>query len=152
MPRSAPGHRANNFDFVRLVAALSVVFSHSFLIAEGTQAHEPFVVLTGNQCVLGLVGVFVFFVISGYLVTDSFCRHPNPSAFVLRRAARIYPGLAVNGLVIACVIGPIVTSLTLSDYFADPKFREFLGHYAALWPGPLALPGVLFAKTTVGHL
>lgn len=152
MPIPSPGRHSNNFDFLRLVAALSVILSHSWLIAYGTQHDEPLVWATHNQCSLGLVGVFVFFVISGYLVTDSFCRHPKPGGFMLRRAARIYPGLAVNGLVIACVLGPIVTSLTLSDYFVDPKFREFLGNYAALWPGPLALPGVLFAKTTVGNL
>ena len=93
--------RANNFDFLRLVAALSVVFSHSFLIAEGSEASEPFVRLTGNQCVLGLVGVFVFFIISGYLVTGSFLRHPDPGRFALKRVLRIFPGLAVNLLVCA---------------------------------------------------
>ena len=35
--------RRNNFDALRLVAAASVVFSHSFLIAEGTQDHEPLI-------------------------------------------------------------------------------------------------------------
>ena len=152
MPTAPLGHHSNNFDFLRLVAALSVVFSHSWLIAYGTQRDEPLVWGTHNQCSLGLVGVFVFFVISGYLVTESFCRNPKPGGFVLRRAARIYPGLAVNGLVIAFVLGPIVTSLPLAQYFADPKFRAFLGDYATLWPGPLALPGVLFANTTVGNL
>jgi peptidoglycan/LPS O-acetylase OafA/YrhL len=146
-----PRH-SNNFDFLRLVAALSVIFSHSFLIAEGTQSQEPLVVLTHNQCPLGLVGVFVFFVISGYLVTESYCRNPKPAAFVLRRTARIYPGLLVNGIVIAFVLGPIVTSLPLAAYFADPRFRDFLIDYATLWPGPLGLPGVLFADTTVGLL
>jgi peptidoglycan/LPS O-acetylase OafA/YrhL len=65
---------------------------------------------------------------------------------------RIYPGLLVNGLVIAFVLGPIVTTLPLAAYLADPKLRAFLGDYAALWPGPLTLPGVLFADTTVGNL
>jgi peptidoglycan/LPS O-acetylase OafA/YrhL len=152
MPTATAGRHANNFDFLRLIAALSVIFSHSWLIAYGTQRDEPLVWATHNQCPLGLVGVFVFFVISGYLVTESFCRNPKPGGFVLRRAARIYPGLVLNGLVIACALGPIVTTLPLSQYFADPKFRAFLGEYATLWPGPLALPGVLFADTTVGNL
>jgi len=152
MPTAAPGRHANNFDFLRLVAALSVIFSHSFLIATGTQSQEPLVVLTHNQCPLGLVGVFIFFVISGYLVTESYCRSPKPAGFVLRRAARIYPALVVNGLVTAFVLGPIVTNLQLSRYFADPGLRDFLVEYATLWPGPLALPGVLFANTTVGLL
>ncbi|HTQ32918.1 MAG TPA: acyltransferase, partial [Stellaceae bacterium] len=154
-PNSVPlqaDRRANNFDFLRLAAALSVIFSHSWLIAYGTQRTEPLVWATHNQCSLGLVGVFVFFVISGYLVTESFCRNPKPGGFVLRRATRIYPGLVVNGLAIAFVLGPIVTTLPLAAYLADPKLRAFIGDYALLWPGPLALPGVLFADTTVGNL
>jgi peptidoglycan/LPS O-acetylase OafA/YrhL len=152
MSSAVPARYANNFDFLRLVAALTVVFSHSFLVAQGHQKNEPLVLLTHNQAPLGLAAVFVFFVISGYLVTESYCRAPRPGSFVLRRAARIYPGLVVNGLVCALVLGPIVTSLSLPAYFADPQFRDFLVEYATLWPGPLALPGVLFADTTVGLL
>src|SRR5690348_4770379 len=118
--------RSNNFDAVRLLAALSVVFSHSFLIAEGSEASEWFVRVTGNQCVLGLVGVFVFFIISGYLVTESWCRNPLPAGFALRRALRIYPGLLVNVLVCALLIGPVVSSLPLAAYLAGPELRGFL--------------------------
>jgi peptidoglycan/LPS O-acetylase OafA/YrhL len=157
MPTASSGRpsldrHVNNFDFLRLVAALSVIFSHSFLIATGTQSNEPLVRFTHNQCPLGLVGVFVFFVISGYLVTESYCRNPRPGGFTLRRTMRIYPALVVNGLVTAFVLGPVVTNLSLSQYLTDPKLRDFLVEYATLWPGPLALPGVLFANTTVGLL
>src|ERR1700682_3542798 len=151
-PRSKPdtAHHRNNFDALRLIAALSVVFSHSFLIAEGSEANEPFVWLSGNQCILGLVGVFVFFVISGYLVTESWCRSPMPGHFALRRGLRIYPGLAVNVALCALLIGPLVTSLPLSAYFAGPELGDFLVKTLTLKPGPLALPGVLFADTSVG--
>src|SRR5438067_7133713 len=150
MARSDPGSRANNFDALRLIAALSVVFSHAFLIAEGSEANEPFVWLTGNQCILGLVGVFVFFIISGYLVTESWCRSPAPGRFAMRRFLRIYPGLAVNIAVCAFVLGPLVTALPLQAYVAGPELREFLAKALTLDPGPLALPGVLFADTSVG--
>jgi peptidoglycan/LPS O-acetylase OafA/YrhL len=150
--QAVPRRQANNFDFLRLAAACSVVLSHSWLIAYGTQRDEPLVWATHNQCSLGLVGVFVFFVISGYLVTESFCRDPKPGGFVLRRAARIYPGLAVNGLAIAFVLGPIVTALPLAAYLGHPGLRDFLFEYAALWPGPLKLPGVLFPVKGVDDL
>src|SRR5437868_10163266 len=150
MARSDPGSRANNFDALRLIAALSVVFSHSFLIADGTEANEPFIWLTGNQCILGLVGVFVFFVISGYLVTESWCRRPLPGRFLLRRTARIYPGLVVSIAICAFVIGPLVTSLPLAAYFHGPELRDFLAKTLTLNPGPLSLPDVLFADNPVG--
>src|SRR5438045_5188514 len=80
----AGDRRGNNFDALRLLAALSVVFSHSFMIAEGTEANEPFVWLSGNQSVLGLVGVLVFFFMSGFLVTGSFCGSTEPGRIDLR--------------------------------------------------------------------
>jgi peptidoglycan/LPS O-acetylase OafA/YrhL len=150
--REANISRANNFDVVRLLAALSVVFSHSFLIAEGSEASEPFVWLTRNQCVLGLVGVFVFFIISGYLVTASFCHSPMPGRFAQRRFLRIYPGLVVNVLVCALLIGPLVSSLPLRDYLSAPELSEFLYKALTLNPGPLQLPGVLFVDNSVGLL
>src|SRR5712692_7275504 len=152
LPNQPAGNRANNFDAVRLAAALSVVFSHSFLIAEGSEANEWFVRITGNQCVLGLVGVFVFFIISGYLVTESWRRHPLPGGFAVRRALRIYPGLVVNVLVCALFIGPLVSALPLGPYLAAPGLREFLYQTLTLNPGPLHLPGVLFADNSIGLL
>jgi peptidoglycan/LPS O-acetylase OafA/YrhL len=143
---------ANNFDLLRLVAAVTVIYSHSYLIAGAPQRSEPLVWATDNQCTLGLVGVFVFFVISGYLVTESYCRSPKPGGFVLRRFMRIYPALIPNGLVCGLVLGPIVTSLPLAAYFTAPELWQFLGEYARLWPGPLALPGVLFADNSDGLL
>jgi peptidoglycan/LPS O-acetylase OafA/YrhL len=147
---SDPGHRRNNFDTLRLIAALSVVFSHSFLIADGSEANEPFVWLSGNQCILGLVGVFVFFVISGYLVTESWCRSPNPGWFAMRRFLRIYPGLVVNIALCALVMGPLITALPAAAYFHAAELRDFLAKTLSLNPGPLSLPGVLFADNSVG--
>jgi len=146
------GHRANNFDAARLAAALSVVFSHSFLIAEGSEANEPFARITGNQCILGLVGVFVFFIISGYLVTESYCRQPMPGRFIVRRMLRIYPGLLVNLLICAFLVGPLISALPVDAYFAGPELRQFLVRTLTLNPGPLHLPGVLFADNSVGLL
>ncbi len=144
--------RANNFDAVRLLAALAVVFSHSFLIAAGSEADEPFLRLTGNQCILGLVGVFVFFIISGYLVTGSWCREPSPLDFVAKRGLRIVPGLVINMLVCALLLGPLVSRLPLAAYLASPELPAFLRKVLILDPGPLQLPGVLFADNPVGLL
>ena len=152
MQTADPARHANNFDFLRLVAAL-IGDLFAFLPDRRRDPAKRAAGLGDQQSVpLGLVGVFVFFVISGYLVTESYCRSPKPGGFVLRRFARIYPALIPNGLVCAFVLGPIVTSLPLAAYFAAPELRELPRRVRALWPGPLALPGVLFANTTVGLL
>src|SRR5947199_6867638 len=116
-----PLDRDNNFDLLRLLAALSVIFSHAFLLAENSQDHDPLMLLTGGQAVLGVAGVFVFFTISGYLIAQSFEATPSPPVFLAKRALRIFPGLLACLAVCVFVIGPMVTSLPLRDYFARPQ-------------------------------
>jgi hypothetical protein len=64
--------RFRNFDLVRLVAATSVVFSHAFDIVNGDAHAEPLVMLLGPGNILGIYGVYTFFIISGFLITASF--------------------------------------------------------------------------------
>src|SRR5271170_4947950 len=118
--------RRNNFDALRLVAAVSVIFSHSFFIAEGTQRHEWLIRLTGNQCILGLTGVFVFFAISGFLVTQSFEETGDPWRFLAKRALRIFPGLFVATLLSAFVLAPLVTTLWPSAFLGRPEPYEYV--------------------------
>src|SRR5271165_5293305 len=142
--------RQNNFDALRLVAAISVIFSHSFLISEGTQNNEWLILLTGNQSILGLTGVFVFFAISGFLVTQSFEQTPNPLHFLAKRALRIFPGLFVATLVSAFVLGPIVSALPLGTYLSRPEPYEYVFGNTLLDQTVHELPGVSFAKNPVG--
>lgn len=142
--------RDNNFDALRLIAASSVIFSHSFLIAEGTDRHEPLVVLTDRQAILGHVGVFVFFVISGFLVTQSYETTGSPLRYLAKRALRIFPGLFAALLISAFVIGPVVTALTLAAYFQRTEVYAYVVGNAALNLAIHELPGVLFANNPAG--
>lgn len=142
--------RRNNFDALRLLAAISVIFSHSFFIAEGTQRSEWLVRLTGNQCILGLCGVFVFFAISGFLVTQSFEETGDPLRFLAKRALRIFPGLFVVSLLSALVLAPLVTTLEPSAFFSRPEpYRYVIGN-TLLDPIVQELPGVMFVNNPVG--
>ena len=60
--------RRNNFDALRISAALAVLVSHAVPLTEGSRIPQPLVVLSRGQTDLGSVAVLVFFVISGYLV------------------------------------------------------------------------------------
>jgi peptidoglycan/LPS O-acetylase OafA/YrhL len=105
------------FDYIRLVAASSVILSHAFLIAEGTEQNEPFVRLLGAHNNLGLYGVFVFFVISGFLVTNSAEKTPSTMRFLWHRVMRIYPALIVCLLLTGIVLGAMFSNLALEEYF-----------------------------------
>ena len=142
--------RRNNFDALRLVAAASVIFSHSFLIADGTQDHEPLIRLTGNQSILGLVGVFVFFAISGFLVTQSFEETRDPLRFLAKRALRVCPGLFVATSLSAFVLAPLVTDLPLGAYVGRSEPYEYVVGNTLLDQTVHELPGVRFVDNQVG--
>jgi peptidoglycan/LPS O-acetylase OafA/YrhL len=144
--------RHNNFDLLRLVAAVSVIFSHAFLLSTNAQDRDPLMILTGGQTILGVVGVFVFFTISGYLVTQSFDTTGSPLVFLVKRALRIFPGLFLCLAVCAFIIGPLVTGLPLGDYFAHPGPYLFLLHNAALDTEYNRLPGVVFGPGNIGGI
>jgi len=108
--------------------------------------------LTGGQSVLGVVGVFVFFTISGFLVTQSFENTRSPFRFAIKRALRIYPGLLVCLLVSAFVMGPWLTDRPLSAYFADPETYLYVTTNFAMVMATHSLPGVSFSGFGVGSI
>jgi peptidoglycan/LPS O-acetylase OafA/YrhL len=142
--------RHNNFDALRLVAALSVIFSHAFLIAQGTSANEPLNRITGNQCMLGLAGVFVFFAISGFLVTQSFEQTRGPLRYLAKRCLRIFPGFIVVLVLTAFVLGPLVTTLPLAEYFSRAEPYRYVANNLVFSLKVHELPGVMFVDNPVG--
>src|SRR2546430_15990145 len=109
-------------------------------------------ILTGGQSILGVVGVFVFFTISGYLVTQSFDTTGSPLVFLAKRALRIFPGLLLCLAVCVFVIGPLVTQLPFADYFWRREPYLFLLHNAVLDVGYNRLPGVEFWPGNIGGI
>ncbi len=146
-----PGKGAAKYA-LRVLAATAVIFSHAFLLATGRQDTEPLMLLTGGQTILGVVGVFVFFVISGYLVTQSWERAPSLPSFAVKRALRIYPGLAACILVLTFGLGPIISSLPLGAYLASYGTYDFLGANLLLHTDHNSLPGVWFTGRELGHI
>src|SRR3954447_4385276 len=101
-------HKDNNFDTLRLTAAAMVLVSHSFPLAYGSNdAGEPLWKLSHNQATLGTLSVWVFFIISGYLITQSFAKAPDPGRYLSARCLRIFPGLLVSLIFCATVLGPL---------------------------------------------
>ncbi len=107
--------RDNNFNLMRLLAALVVIVSHSYPLTYGHNGREPLYRLVGMT--MGSVAVDAFFLMSGFLNTQSIIRAGQPGRFVVGRALRIFPALWVMVLLSVVVVGLM---------FSDLPFEAFL--------------------------
>lgn len=138
--------RDNNLNLLRVLAALAVLVSHAVPIAVDPALPEPLEQSVGKS--LGTLAVLVFFAISGFLIPMSFERTPNYERFIAARALRIFPGLLVNLLFVALVLGPLVTELPLQVYLSDPAIYLFILRDLFLVPLAFTLPGVFEGQPT----
>lgn len=132
--------RDNNLNLIRAIAATAVLVSHAWPIALGPGTVQPLQLSTGHT--LGTLSVYAFFVISGFLIAMSFERSSSRKRFVQARVLRLVPGLAVSLLLVAFVIGPVVTALPVGQYLTHPELYTFLARNMALVLPQYTLPGV----------
>jgi len=110
-------NRANNFDTLRLLAALTVVLAHSIPLTYGPQALDILWPLSHHQATFGYIAIQMFFTISGYLITVSYLHTQNPARFIRARILRLAPALLAVLFLLAFGLGPILTTLPLTTYF-----------------------------------
>ena len=146
--------RPNNFDLIRLLAAIQVVIYHGVehLKIEGLKDTWLLFIL---EC---FPGVPIFFVLSGFLVSASWERSKSLGQYVLNRALRIFPGLwccfAFSIVVVLCLMPGcfanasvtnlgtwIIAQLTMFQFY-NPEFLRPFGVGAlngSLWTIPIEL-------------
>lgn len=113
-------HQGNNFDAIRIAAALAVLVSHHYALT--AQAEPSFLGLHS----WGGAAVIIFFVISGYLVTSSWYNDPSVLRFSQRRVLRIWPALTVVVVITAYGLGAWVTNLPLTEYWKHRATLDYL--------------------------
>jgi len=126
--------RHNNFDALRLLAALVVLVGHSWPLS----GHGSAPTIAGVP--VFTVAVWVFFSLSGFLVTTSWERDPSVGRFLARRAGRIFPALVVIVVVTVVAIGPAVSTMTHAGYWASPTTWIYLSNITLV--ASYELPGV----------
>lgn len=132
----------NNFDLLRLLAATIVFFSHCWVVLG---LEEPLEKITGGLS-FGRVGLLVFFLISGFLITASWKRNPRPWRFLWKRVLRIFPALFIVSLFAAFLVGVLETSFSLSNYFSSSETYSFVANNMFLNTIGKELPGVFAAN------
>ncbi len=113
--------RVNAFDALRLLAALAVLVSHAWAISIA-EAAQPRI----GDLDLGTVGVRVFFGISGFLIAQSWLTDPHLGRFAAKRALRILPALVLVLAGTTLLLGPALSTLSLSGYLADARTWSYL--------------------------
>lgn len=114
-----PNHYQNNFDFIRFVAASFVIIAHSFQLIGLV---EP---KSNSWMTLGYLGLAIFFITSGFLITKSWDQDRIIKLFIWKRFLRIIPGLIFASIIVTLIIGPIVTTFSLFDYFFNIQTYRF---------------------------
>ena len=108
----------NNFDLIRLILAVMVIFGHSFYLMPNGGWQDPGTILLKVNF-LGSLAVGSFFFLSGIFISQSYVTYNSPLKFILLRIARLYPGLLVCLITSAFLLGPIVTDVSIKNYFSD---------------------------------
>lgn len=135
------GGRDNNFNLLRVFAALLVIFGHSYAIASVRGQRDPTIGIIGYGY-SGSLALDIFFLASGYLVTASLINRDDLFTYLKARALRIVPGLAVCLLLTVLVLGPALTSLSLPEYFGHKQTATYFWKNLSLFSVYFNLPGM----------
>ncbi|MGI4959456.1 MAG: acyltransferase family protein, partial [Janthinobacterium lividum] len=141
----------NNLNIIRLLAATGVLVSHSFPLISGSDSSEPLFIFSHGQTTIGHCAVIIFFAISGYLITTSYLKSQSKPRFVLARLLRLLPGLAAVLVVLAFLLGPQVSTLTMAGYFGSwAPYHYVLGNLSLVAKFQDHLPSVFLDNPFAG--
>ena len=123
-------NRSNNFNLLRLGLATLVLLSHSPELIDGDRHREILTRIFGTFS-FGEVAVDGFFLLSGFLILQSWQNKPMLGGFLNKRILRIYPGFIVASLVSGLVVGPL--GADPARYFAGLNWRSLITSMLKLW-------------------
>lgn len=131
----------NNYDLLRVLSSLFVMFFHSFglLHKVGT---EPLFSISNGKLNTGFIGLTIFFSISGYLIAKSALRSPGVVNYLWKRFLRIQPLLFIVCLLSVFLVGPFFTELTLHNYFFNINTWTYFRNIMPAFGLQFTLPGV----------
>jgi len=137
---------ANNFLLLRIGAAALVIAGHSLILTPAASSSKDLLRSWTGYVSSHILGVQIFFVISGFLVFGSLQKTPNLKRYIQSRLRRIVPGYWVCLFLMTFVLGPLHTRLGMMDYFSNEVTWHYLFSNASFWTFQDHLPGTLFSS------
>lgn len=141
--------RNNNFNLIRFLAATAVIFSHAWVMIASMDVIQPLFKATGYA--LGDLAVNIFFILSGFLVTQSIIHRNSLADYAIARGLRIFPALIAVAIVTALIIGPLMTAKPVSEYFASLDTWIYIAVTSLSLPD-FPLPGVFETAPTANKV
>jgi peptidoglycan/LPS O-acetylase OafA/YrhL len=130
---------SNNFDFLRLLGAFLVFYTHSF------GDNEFLYRITNRAYNIGTWGMYTFITLSGFLLCRSITKMPV-RYFLWNRFLRLCPAIAVCSILTAFIPGWIFTTLPDKAYFSHPETWYFILQNSFPVRMVMSLPGVFNGK------
>jgi peptidoglycan/LPS O-acetylase OafA/YrhL len=109
----------NNFDFLRFLLAFIVVVGHTIALSGKT---ELLVIKAYFNTDLAVKG---FFIISGFLITQSYISTKSLGLYFKKRARRLLPAY-ITVILISAVFFSFISTYTLPDYFKSTSLYKYL--------------------------
>ena len=120
----ASNGRSSAFDYMRILLAICVLLWHSYQVSYGTDAARDLWKAWPGTILVWVLPLF--FSLSGFLVAGSLERSASIKKFLILRLIRIYPALCVEVILSAFVLGPLITTFSLGDYFFSIIFFKYI--------------------------
>jgi peptidoglycan/LPS O-acetylase OafA/YrhL len=147
--------RNHQFDLLRILFATLVLLSHAPEITDGNASRELLHRLTRAPITFGLLGVDGFFVLSGYLIVQSWLGDPEFFNFLRKRVLRIVPGYLVAVVLSTVVVGLLAPGVPHFFRGLDVQFIKSIALLSSPATPPV-LPGHPYAMVngamyTIGY-
>lgn len=119
------GQKSENLHFMRFIAAIMVILSHSFSLCAGSIEQEWAILLTNSQLTMGGISVSIFFLCGGYLISMSMEKAKTASKYFEARLIRLLPPLFFVTLTVT-LLGGWITTLSPVEYYTSADTWKYM--------------------------
>lgn len=119
------GQKSENLHFMRFIAAIMVILSHSFNLSVGNIEQEWAILLTNSQLTMGAISVSIFFLCGGYLISMSMEKAKTASKYFEARLIRLIPPLFFVTLAVT-LLGGLITTLSPIEYYTSVDTWKYM--------------------------
>jgi peptidoglycan/LPS O-acetylase OafA/YrhL len=129
----------NNYNLIRLIASLAVIYGHSFFLFK-SGGNTDFITSVYNAESSGGLAVELFFYMSGIYISLSFVNSKTYLRFSINRIFRIWPALIVCIILTVFILGYFVTGSF--DYLRqDATWKYLISNSIILKGATSEIPG-----------